>query len=60
MKGNKGKTSVSLNVIPVESCHFDLAPLSLGMVWQFDINDNLPVYLSSVMDVVQISRCNMD
>ena len=35
-------------------------PLSLGMVWQFDINDNLPGYLSSAMvDVIQIS-CILD
>ena len=55
----KGKTSAWLNVVPLESCHFDLAPSQFRMVWQFDINGNLPVYLSSVMDVVQISRCNM-
>ena len=52
----KGKTLAWLNVVPLEGCHFDVAPSQFR---EFDINVNLPVYLSRVMDVVHISRCNI-
>ena len=53
----KGTASAWLKVASLESCYFDRP--SLGMVWPFNIKDNLPAYLSNVMDVVQISHFNM-
>lgn len=47
----KDKTSEWLNVVPLESCHFDLAPS------QF--RDGLTSDLVTVMYVVLISHCNI-
>ena len=46
-------------LVPLESCHFDLAPSQFRDGLTIRYQRHLPVYLSSMMDVVQISRCNM-